>query len=167
VSVFGQSTFIHGILGLFSADNLGAHSLFGFLESVSAKYICRFCLADKEEIQVKFLASDFERRTRQHVDICVSRMNDSSAKYNASDTGIKRMCILNDLKYFHCTKQSAVDCMHDVLEGIIPYEIAIVIQSLIDKGIFTLAQVNEALFHFNYSNSDKNSKSPLICLPNI
>ena len=135
------------------------------MESFSAKCLCRFCSVDKDAVQIKFLASDFQRPTRQHVDMCVASMND--ANYNASSTGIKWTCILNDLKYFHCTEQSAVDCMHDVLEGIIPYEVAIVVQSLTDKGIFTLVELNEALYHFNYCNSDKNSKPPPICLPNI
>src|SRR6218665_1004639 len=62
---------------------------------------------------------------------------------------------------------SVVDCMHDVLEGIVPYEVALILQSLIDKELFSLTEVNDALFHFSYSDSDKNSKPPAILLPKI
>jgi 3-deoxy-D-arabino-heptulosonate 7-phosphate (DAHP) synthase len=36
-----------------AADNLGAHSIGGFVESFSATHVCRFCLAELSEIQVK------------------------------------------------------------------------------------------------------------------
>jgi hypothetical protein len=51
VNVAGQVKTVHGILGLFSADNLGAHSLLGFLESFSANFPCRFCLAHKDDFR--------------------------------------------------------------------------------------------------------------------
>ena len=50
VHVNGEARSVHGILGLFSSDKLGAHSLFGFLESFSANHPCRFCLAYKNDI---------------------------------------------------------------------------------------------------------------------
>lgn len=165
VNVNGETRAVHGILGLFSADNLGAHSLFGFVESFSANYPCRFCLAHKDEIQVKFLDTDFTRRTREHTDACVASLTD--AEYNPSLTGIKTSSILNELSNFHCTVQSVVDCMHDVLEGVVPYELALILQSLIAKQAFTLDELNNALYHFNYCASDKNSQPPSVSLPKL
>jgi hypothetical protein len=37
----GEEQTLHGALVLFSADNLGAHSLFGFLEDFTVKKLCR------------------------------------------------------------------------------------------------------------------------------
>jgi hypothetical protein len=85
-SVNGKSTLIHGILGLFSPDSWEC-SLFGFSESFSAKSLCRFSLVHKGEIQVKFLAFDFEKQTHQHVDLCAAHMID--ANYSASSTWIE------------------------------------------------------------------------------
>lgn len=34
------------------ADNLGAHSIGGFVESFSGTHVCRFCLGDRSEFQV-------------------------------------------------------------------------------------------------------------------
>lgn len=55
------------------ADNPGAHSLAGFVESFSGHYICRSCTAQKSEIQCKDVKSGaFPLRTRDihkaHVD---------------------------------------------------------------------------------------------------
>jgi hypothetical protein len=165
VTVNGNVTVLHGMSGLFCADNLGAHSLFGFVESFSANFICRFCLAQKDDIQDKFLASCFERRSRKHIIDCSDSLN--AVGFSSSVACVKNTCILNNLDYFHCTEQSIVDCMHDVLEGVIPYELPLIINSLIDRKFFTLADINNALFHFNYSSGDVGSKSPAISLSNL
>ena len=53
----GQDRVFRGSIGPFSGDNLGAHSLGGFIESFSTLRICRFCMATKRDIQT--LAWDF------------------------------------------------------------------------------------------------------------
>lgn len=42
---------IYGMLAQITGDNLGMHTIFGFLESFSAKYFCRFCLIDVQHSQ--------------------------------------------------------------------------------------------------------------------
>jgi hypothetical protein len=42
-----------GSIGPFSADNLGSHTIGGFLESFSCLRICRVCMATKADIQCK------------------------------------------------------------------------------------------------------------------
>ena len=164
-TVFDQSVTLHGIVVAFSADNLGAHSLFGYLESFSANRMCRFCLAHKSEIQELFHEKYFILRTRDSYDNEVKRLRD--ADYNASQSGIKRGCILNSLKHFHCTEQSVPDCMHDICEGVGSYEVELILQSLIDKNFVTLDYVNQKIGEFNYALSDKNSKPPELSLPHI
>lgn len=163
VMVHGQSVSLHGIVVAFSADNLGAHSLFGYLESFSANHFCRFCLTHKTEIQEKFHEKHFVIRTADDYDCAVKRCRD--ADYNASSSGIKTGFTLNSLKYFHCTQQSVPDCMHDICEGVGPYELELVLQSLIDKRFVTLDLVNQRIAEFNYSMSDRNSKPPELTLP--
>jgi len=159
-TVSGQSVALHGIVVAFSADNLGAHSLFGYLESFSANRMCRFCLANKAEIQERFTEKEFRLRTADVSDSDVKRLRDED--YSASETGIKRDFVLNRLKYFHCTEQSVPDCMHDICEGVGPYEL-----QLIDKKCVTLDLVNQRIAEFNYSMSDRNSKPPELVLPHI
>lgn len=40
--------FVHCIV----ADNLGAHSIAGFVENFSGKYVCRFCTAENEDSHI-------------------------------------------------------------------------------------------------------------------
>ena len=40
---------VYGTIVQVTGDNLGLHCLFGFVESFSARYCCRFCLAEKED----------------------------------------------------------------------------------------------------------------------
>ena len=35
------------------ADNLGAHGLGGFVENFSGSHVCRFCLGERSQFQVK------------------------------------------------------------------------------------------------------------------
>lgn len=49
--------FVKGTVHCVVADNLGAHGLAGFVESFSGQYVCRFCTAQKIEIQVKDVQS--------------------------------------------------------------------------------------------------------------
>ena len=163
--VNGESVSLHGIVVACSADNLGAHSLFGYLESFSAIHPCRFCHASKIDIQQYFHENHFVLRTLSSYDDAVK--NHCRQDYDASATGIKRGCLLNNLKYFHCTQQSVPDCMHDICEDVGPYELALVVQSLIDKKFVTLQFVNNRIVDFDYSLSDKNSRPPELGLPHL
>ncbi len=57
--------FVKGTVHSVVADNLGAHSLAGFVESFSGQYVCRFCTAQKVDIQSKDVQSgDFVLRAK-------------------------------------------------------------------------------------------------------
>lgn len=67
-------------------DNLGLHSILGFVESFVAKYPCRFCKTPKRECQ---------RQTKQDVDSIrnpIDYLNDVMTD-DVSKTGIKELCI--------------------------------------------------------------------------
>lgn len=49
----GQERQFRGSIGPYSADNLGAHAIGGFIESFSGLRICRVCMATKNDIQTK------------------------------------------------------------------------------------------------------------------
>jgi hypothetical protein len=65
VSVNGCIVKVRAALAIFSADNLGYHSLFGFLESFSANKFCRFCEAAKEDAQT------YEQFSVSHFTFCL------------------------------------------------------------------------------------------------
>lgn len=51
VSKLGKT--LKGTVQCVVADNLGAHSIAGFVEFFSGRYICRFCTADRLDFQTK------------------------------------------------------------------------------------------------------------------
>lgn len=154
---------LHGTLILFSADNLGAHSVFGFLESFSARKFCRLCEAVKTD--KKFLETDLTLRTPKSYDSAVNLLH--SHDYNPSLTGIKAGCILNEIPSFHVTTNYALDAMHDLLEGIIPFELQKILPMLLREGYFTDAQLQSLVINFNYGPADQNSKPPFTSSANI
>lgn len=48
------------------ADNLGAHSMGGFVESFSSSYVCKFCLGEKSQFQDREVRTGaFPPRTKE------------------------------------------------------------------------------------------------------
>ena len=130
VIVNGKKITIHAIIALFSAENLGAHSLFGFMESFLATYFCRFCKCTQSELQETYWSIIFEKQTIANYNLCV--VESQSTDFDPSKTGIKHGCSLSCLNWFHCVEQSAVDCMHDLLEGVLLLRFMLHIQLLLD-----------------------------------
>lgn len=56
------------------------------------------------------------------------------------------------------TEGLAPDVMHDVLEGVLPYEAKELLKYLIRKKIFSLRELNEAMESFPYVGSDSTNK---------
>ncbi len=156
VSVCDQIIKVRAALAIFSADNLGYHSLFGFLESFNSRKFCRFCEATKEENQINFYETDYIKRTKESYNESVNLIDQPG--YKESDTGIKHGCIFNKLKYFHVMENFAVDAMHDLLEGIIPIELCDILGSLSADGYISLNEFNLLLTEFNFGSSDINSR---------
>lgn len=141
------------------ADNLGAHAIGGFKESMSFAYrICRSCMATTEQIPSSFLESDFELRSpeihQQHVE-------NLSTGSNSVAYGINRQSSLDDIPNFSVVQNLPHDIMHDLLEGVIPYEMKLLLNHLINEKYFTISTLNYRLrcFDFGYSElSDKPSQ---------
>jgi len=88
-------------LGLILDDNLGLHSILGFVESFVANYHCRFCKTHKKECHHQ------------------SIQNNNKLRDTGSVTGIKEPCIWNDIGSFNVTTNYSVDIMHDMAEGVV------------------------------------------------
>lgn len=148
---------LRGSLALVSADNLGGNSLFGFVESFSANMPCRVCTGNKDEFQTKFIGEQFQLRSKREHNEHVEQSSRNPA--SCSTSGVKRQCILNTSKFFHVTSNFCPDVMHDVLEGIAPMEVKLVLKALIyDAQLFTLDQLNLKLSCHSYGFSDKPNK---------
>ncbi len=81
----GPDGFVRGSIVQVTGDNLGLHSLFGFVESFRARYNCRFCLAEREDYQTVFCEDEpnITFRTKETIfstQLC--RYNEIFSRYN-------------------------------------------------------------------------------------
>jgi hypothetical protein len=118
-------------------DNLGVNQLYGFVESFSAVHFCRLCMISKGDCNVTHRDDGLQMRNKDQYTEQLQSLLDG--KRCIRDCGIKNDCLLNSLQYFHITENVTVDIMHDFLEGIIPYELKLIMSSFIyDRKYFSL-----------------------------
>lgn len=160
VASLGQS--IKGTISYISCDNLGAHTIGGFLQSFSrVTHVCRFCMASSSDIQddTKCIES-FEIRTQLNHLEQVALLSTSSS---SSVCGIRSDCVLHQyLTHFHVTQGLPPDIAHDLLEGIVPHELALCLNGLIHKKCFSLEFLNSRIRAFPYLHSDRVNQPQII-----
>ncbi|XP_022821285.1 uncharacterized protein LOC111352853 isoform X1 [Spodoptera litura] len=142
-------------LGLILGDNLGIHSICGFIESFSANFPCRICKTRKDVMKnqcvedTSLLRNDINYQS----DLLVG---------NPSETGIKEKCIWLELNNFSLFDQIAVDWMHDVLEGVAKYIMCLVIKKLTrEYDTFSVDLLNQRLESFSYGPDNRNKPCSL------
>lgn len=136
------------------ADNLAAHGLAGFKESFRGLYCCRYCLASKTDMQISDATTgSSEMRTKDQHDRLVQEIQNNGSE---NDYGVKNSCVLSDhLSYFHPITGFPPDILHDLLEGVVPVELALCLKGMMTKKYFSLEDLNRAIMSFPYQHSDK------------
>lgn len=150
---------VHGSIVQVTGDNLGIHGLFGFVESFSARYCCRFCITEKNEFQSVFCEDDQGM---------ILRTEDMLAEHcHAVQTnpqlphvyGVKRSCLLNSLQYFNTADNFSVDIMHDILEGVAQLEVKLVLEYL-QENFSTAEELAARIESFNYGYMERRNRPP-------
>lgn len=143
-----------GTVSNVSHDNLGANGLYGFNESFSSTYYCRFCLISGEEAQNCYKHSEMPiRNYESHVDHVLN-----------ATFGVKTTCALDLLTYYNFIDNPSVDLMHDLLEGVVQYELKLVLRKLIEMKCFTLDTLNARLQAHNFGRIESKNKPSSIRL---
>ena len=77
--------------------------------------------------------------------------------------GVKRQSALNNSKFFHVVDGLPSDIMHDILEGVLPRYVKMMLRKFIhgDK-MFTLQELNNRISRFPYGLSDMTNKPSAI-----
>ncbi|KAL1252219.1 hypothetical protein QQF64_020015 [Cirrhinus molitorella] len=144
---------VKGTIFCVSADNLAAHGLSGFVESFKEGYVCRFCLATREQFKATE-ARQFSLRTKDSHDLHVQTIQERDTCSN--HFGVKASCVLRDsLDYFHPITGFPPDVLHDLPEGIVPVELSLCIKTMIQMKYFTLECLNQKIASFPYQHADK------------
>ena len=128
VTINGRNEVFEVALLAFLSDNLAAHQIGGFKESMSFAYrICRSCMTTSEKAQKYFDESYFKLRTpKQHLKQCNELEKSVSRSEVSKQYGINRKSVLESIPNLSVTQNLPHDIMHDLLEGVIPYEIKLV-----------------------------------------
>jgi hypothetical protein len=146
----------HGFMATFSADNLASHQIGGFREYFSSGNICRFCTVLHKDIKNHVNESNCVVRTAtlhsNHV-ACVTK--DPTL---ANVCGVKSVSVLHNVPYFDVTCGLPPDVMHDVLEGLIPLNIKVVLSNFIKTRLITVRKFNYRLQSFQFNSCDKGSR---------
>lgn len=127
-------------------DNLGVHSILGLTESFSSNYCCRFCIAEKKYI--KKMCSEDKNLIRKKSEYPNHVQNDLY--------GIKEECVFNDLTCFHVYENLSVDPMHDILEGVLRYDMAVIVSALLNEKYFNVETLNFKIKYNVYDSFEKN-----------
>ena len=151
----GEDEIWKGALLAFLVDNLAAHEVGGFKESFSfARRFCRSCLTDKVKSQSHFHESQFVIRDREtHSKLC-SRLRDPDGSSISVEFGINRRSSLDSLSDFSVVENMPHDIMHDLFEGVIPYELKLLIGYCINKSYFSIHTLNHRLSAFDFGYSE-------------
>ncbi|KAJ0069992.1 hypothetical protein NL108_018603 [Boleophthalmus pectinirostris] len=158
INVPSFNELVYGTIAQVTGDNLGLHTLLGYVQSFTANYYCRFCLADKEICQTVFCDDDTNitlRCKELHAQHCKDVEEDSAIP---SSFGVKQSCLLNDLKYFNVSENYAVDIMHDVLEGVAQLEIKLFLGYLLEKSFLTLEEVSNRIYAYNFGCVERKNR---------
>lgn len=151
----GYKGTIYFELGLIIGDNLGIHSMTGFVESFSANFACRICKTRKDVMKSQCWEDVTLLRTSTNYE-------SDLLTNNVAETGIKERCIWLDVKGFDLFNQVGVDCMHDILEGVAKYVMNFVLLQYIRHfKLFSLFFLNERLHAFAYGPDSKNQPCSL------
>lgn len=154
--VMHDGSAVKGTLVAISGDNLGSHSIGGFLENFSrADHFCRYCEIDRD----RFVNKPQLCGTVRTAELYKSNLDDLKTSDTNSVCGIKSDSPFNQLAHFHVCQPGLPPCLgHDLFEGIVSYDLALFIDTLVKEKHFTYLQLNRCKNQFKYQGNDGNDK---------
>ncbi|XP_065681041.1 uncharacterized protein LOC101236011 [Hydra vulgaris] len=123
-------------------DNLGLHAILGYKENFSsASFACDLCMATQDEMQKVFCEYSLTMRTQQSYEQHIEQLNNGTIL--SKECGIKRPSTLKSLNYYHPACNDSADIMHDLFEGVIPFEVKLFLRHIIyDLKLINLHGLN-------------------------
>nr|XP_047128240.1 uncharacterized protein LOC124808979 isoform X3 [Hydra vulgaris] len=123
-------------------DNLGLHAILGYMENFSsASFACDLCMATQDEMQKVFCEYSLTMRTQQSYEQHIEQLNNGTI--SSKECGIKRPSTLKSLNYYHPACNDSADIMHDLFEGVIPFEVKLFLRHIIyDLKLINLHGLN-------------------------
>lgn len=158
VSKDGVEHQMYGTVCYVSADNLGAHSIGGFMENFSTvRRVCRYCNVSKDDMQNHFRFSGLltcRSKAAHTQQVKIVEENEGLSSFY----GVKRNSLLNELNFYHVTTGLPGDIAHDLFEGVVPDVLKHVIEHCVRSEYFDLPYLNKQIKEFPYDIPDKTNK---------
>ena len=144
-----KRTFFGGLLA-FLADNLAAHAVGGFKEGVGfVLRLCRTCMATQSQSKMYFTQDKFQLRSPEmHFEQCQLLVGPLAGHYS-TNFGINQCSILEDVPGFSVVSCMPHDIMHDLFEGVVQYEMKLLIIHCLDEKFFSIDILNDRLSRFD------------------
>ena len=148
-----KRTFFGGLVA-FLADNLAAHTLGGFKQSMSfALRICRSCYTTRTLSQTCFSEKSCTLRTSESHFAQCQLLQGPLKNHYSTVYGINRLSILEEVPGFSVVNGIHHDIMHDVFEGVVPFEVKLLLQHCIQCNYFTLQLLNDRLNSYDFNDN--------------
>jgi len=153
ITVNGET--IKGSLFCIAGDNLGSHMIGGFVESFSANFFCRYCEFNRREsgsLKIRSIPRTVESY-KECIDTVTLLENDDSVK------GLKLDSPFNSLSSYHVASPGLPPCLgHDLFEGVVSFDMALIVNHLIELEWFTCEALNHRIATWPYSGCDSLDK---------
>lgn len=130
---------LKGSLVFTAGDNLGSHSIGGFLENFSrSTYFCRYCEVCRDD----FLTNPISCGTKRTAQSYASNLQEQETTATDSERRVKLDAAYNQLSHFHVCQPGLPPCLgHDLFEGVIAYDLPLYIRHLVEDNHFTYLQL--------------------------
>ena len=165
INIDGLHKNFKGALLAFLADNLASNDLGGFKKSFSFSFrCCRTCLVTHDTLSSIFISDGYERRSMDTHLQHISLLDGPTGSHYSKTYGINRRSALLDIAYFNMLESGLPhDAMHDILEGIAPLEIKLMLSYYVKNDFVSLEEYNSRLLRFNFGYSDNDKPVPILC----
>lgn len=97
---------------------IGDNQILGFVSCFRANHPCRLCLSHRKVMATTWTDDNCVFRTIENYKYAVEHID-------ATTTGVVEECVFNKLENYHVVDNRALDVMHDLLEGICQYDLAL------------------------------------------
>ena len=148
---------VKGALVAVAGDNLGSHSLGGFVENFSrSKHFCRYCLISRDA----FVNDPMKLGPPRTPENYKSSVEELALVDEKPVNGIKFDSVFNELEHFHVCQPGLPPCLgHDLFEGVVAVDVQLYLKHLVHIGKhFTFVQLNRKIGQMELKGSDSNNR---------
>lgn len=155
----GKQVTIKGVVCCVVGDNLAVHSLGGFSQSFSSGKCCRFCMADVREQRTAFHESKVTLRSaetyRRQIDELKASEFSAEKKQEYGIFPESALCAYDE---DFLVQRLVPDVAHDLLEGVLPHTLVLILTALMNAKLFSLSYLNQRLSSFDFMESNRPQK---------